>query len=32
MSKNIKDSEFIVKMCGSDADSYYSYKKKNFLN
>lgn len=29
---DIKDSEYIVKICSNEKDSYFMYKKKNFLN
>jgi hypothetical protein len=32
MDTEIKDSEYIVKICSTEKDSYYEYKKKNFLN
>ncbi len=32
MITQIKDSEYIVKICSSEKDAYHEYKKKNFLN
>ena len=32
LSTEIKDSDYIVKICSSEEDSYLNYKRKNFLN
>ena len=31
LNSEIKDSEYIVKVCLNDKNAYLSYKKKNFL-